>query len=74
MRFTRHARNKLRYLRLSPTDIAELVWTDSGWISSDESGNIVVTGIVHGCEVTAVLAGDDPGLVITIFGGTGRRP
>ena len=74
VRFTRHARNRLRFFRLSVDDISALVWADAGWISQDESGNIEVTGFIRGHCVTAVLAGDEPDLVITIIGERGRRP
>ena len=55
-------------------DISALVRAEAGWISQDESGNIEVTGFIRGRRVTAVLAGDEPDLVITIIGERGRRP
>ncbi len=74
MRFTRHALNRRRFLRLSRRDVAALVWSDSGWISRDESGNIEITDTVRGRRVTVVIAIDDPGLVVTIYGERGPRP
>jgi len=74
MRFTRHARNRMRFFRLSMNDIATLVRGEAGWISRDERGNIEVMGLIRGRRVTVVLAGDEPDLVITIIGERGRRP
>lgn len=74
MRFTRHALNRLRFHRLSRSEVVELVWTDAGWISHDESGNIAVTGFVRGRGVTVVVAADEPGLIITVIGERRARP
>jgi hypothetical protein len=50
------------------------VWSDSGWISRDQSGNIEITDTIRGYRVTVVIAADDPGLVVTIIGERGPRP
>jgi hypothetical protein len=74
VRYTRHALGRLRFLRLSRSDVASLVWSDSGWISRDQRGNIEVTDTIRGYRVTVVIAADDPGLVVTIIGERGSRP
>lgn len=73
MRFTHHARNGTRPYGWSPAEVRELVIADGGWISRDDTGNIVVTGWIDGEHATAVLAIDDPGLIITVYGERRRR-
>lgn len=54
MRFSRHAKRRMREFNLSE------------WISLDEAGNIRVSGEIRAHGFRTVLAVDDPGYVITI--------
>jgi hypothetical protein len=66
MRFTHHARNRMRRYGISPADIRGLLANPTA-TRQDERGNPKVTGVVEGRSVSVVLAADDPGLVITVY-------
>ena len=73
VRFTHHARNQMRLYGFTKGDVMHAITDDSGWISLDEDGNIVVAGAVDGRRLTVVVAADELDLVITIYGGRRRR-
>jgi Domain of unknown function (DUF4258) len=70
MRFTHHARNRMRHYGISLAEI-RVVLADPIHTRQDGRGNQKVTGAVGGRSVVVVLAADDPGLIITLY--TKRR-
>ena len=66
MRFSRHAKRRMREFNLSESEVADFVTEEAGWISLDEAGNIRVSGEIRAHGFRTVLAVDDPGYVITI--------
>jgi Domain of unknown function (DUF4258) len=66
MRFTHHARNRMRHYGISPAEV-RVVLADPIDTRQDWRGNPKVTGAVGGRSVVVVLAADDPGLVITLY-------
>jgi hypothetical protein len=65
MRFTRHARNGMRWLDLSPGDI-EWICAYPVERDADEDGRPRYTAEVRGRLVRVVLALDAPDLVVTV--------
>lgn len=67
MRFTRHARNKMRWLGVNAGDVG-LLLANPVETGQDHRGNPTVTGVVEGGPVVVVvLAADDPGLIVTVY-------
>jgi hypothetical protein len=66
IRFSRHARNKLRHARISPADARDAL-AGPREIGEDRQGNVAVTAEVAGRSVTFIIAVDDPRLVITVI-------
>jgi hypothetical protein len=66
MRFSRHARQRMRQWSLSEADVVEFIMREAGWISLDSAGNIRINGAIREHGMRAVLVVDDPGYVITI--------
>ncbi len=67
MRFSRHAKNEMRLYRLGSEDIEAAV-TEPQERAVDERGNTRLVGVaVDGRPILVVVAGDDPGFVITVF-------
>ncbi len=66
MRFTHHARNKMRQRSISPTDIGTAL-ANPLETRQDDRGNPVITGAVEARSLVVVLASDDPRLVITVY-------
>lgn len=67
MRLSRHARNEMR---LYGIEIADLQATIAKPVSRelDERGNVRLGGSTRdGRSILVVIAGDDPGFVITVF-------
>jgi hypothetical protein len=65
MRYTRHAKNQARRLRMSDADV-ERVIARPMYADTDEDGKPRFVGEVHGVRVRVVLALDEPDLVVTI--------
>jgi len=63
---SRHAKNKLRALRMTPLD-AEWVISKSIAIDSDADGRPRYLGDVRGTPVFVVVALDEPDLIVTIY-------
>ena len=66
MRFTHHAKNKLRHLR-GTTQEAEAAVKNKFAKDFDEDGNPRYGGSVAGRRCYVVVALDDPNCVITVF-------
>lgn len=66
MRFTHHARNKMRQRGISPADV-RVALANPHETRQDDRGNPVIAGVVEGRPLVVVLAADDPGLVITVY-------
>ncbi|MGD9573587.1 MAG: hypothetical protein AB7V62_17040 [Thermoleophilia bacterium] len=66
LRFSRHARNRLRHLGVRPAD-ARAALADPRAIGEDDRGNVAVTAEVAGHTLTFIIAGDDPRFVITVI-------
>jgi hypothetical protein len=67
MRLSRHAKNEMRLYRISVDDVDRTV---AGPIRRDldERGNARLAGETgDGRSILVVVAGDDPGFVITVF-------
>ena len=68
MRFSRHAKNRMRLHRLSPVEVAEIV-AEGRVARIDPDGRPIFVGRVRdGRLMEVVIALDDPGYVITVFG------
>jgi len=70
MRFSRHAKNEMRLYRIDLADIQATVEAPASR-TVDERGNTRLVGETRDGRpilvVVVVVAGDDPGLVITAF-------
>jgi len=66
VRFTRHAKNGARQLRLTIAD-AEKVVGEPIRMEMDEAGKPKYYGKVSGIAVCVVVALDDPDLIVTIY-------
>jgi len=67
MRFSRHAKNEMRLYRIDLADIQATVEAPASR-TVDERGNTRLVGETRdGRPILVVVAGDDPGLVITAF-------
>lgn len=66
MRFSRHARNKMRHAGIRPADVHASLAEPSG-IGEDKRGNTAVSADIAGRRVTFIIAADDPQLVITVI-------
>jgi hypothetical protein len=63
---SRHAKNKLRWLRMTPLD-AEWVVAHPDAVDCDDQGRPRYLGEVRGTPVFVVLALDEPDLIVTIY-------
>jgi hypothetical protein len=66
VRFTHHARNRMRHYGISQAQV-RVVLANPMDTRQDERGNPKVTGTVGGRSVVVVLAADDPAVVITVY-------
>lgn len=67
MRFSRHAKNEMRLYGISVDDV-ELTVADPSGREMDERGNARLGGETgDGRPILVVVAGDDPGFVVTVF-------
>ena len=71
MRFKRHAKNKLRWIKGTRQEAESVVENPIGK-GFDDKGNALYFGYVAGVPVWVVVADDDPEVVITVFE-EGRR-
>lgn len=65
MRYTRHAKNRLRGLRMEDADVEWLI-ANPRCTDRDQDGNFRFLGEIHGVPVRVVVALDEPDLVVTI--------
>jgi hypothetical protein len=67
MRVSRHAKNEMRLYRIDLADIRATVEAPAS-MTVDERGNARLVGETRdGRPILVVVAGDDPGFVITVF-------
>jgi hypothetical protein len=66
MRFSRHARNKMRLYGVTQEEVAALL-VPSGEGGEEERGNPLYKGEIRGMRICAVLALDDLTTVITVY-------
>lgn len=70
MRLSRHARNEMRLNRIAAEDVEPTI-SESATRELDDRGNTRLAGETEdGRPILVVVAGDDPGFVITVFLGT----
>ena len=66
MRFTHHARNRMRLYRIAPTQAARIArWGEDD--GADARGNHFRVGWIDGRLIRVVIALDNPDLVITLY-------
>ena len=65
MRFTHHAKNKLRWIKGTAEEAESVVANYSGK-DFDENGNPRYRGFINGKRCRVVVAFDDPEVIITI--------
>ncbi|MGN6202652.1 MAG: DUF4258 domain-containing protein [Solirubrobacterales bacterium] len=66
MELSRHAKNKLRGLPMTQQDVEAMI-SRPQVISRDEQGRPLYLGMVRGTPICAVVAVDEPDLIVTIF-------
>lgn len=66
MRFSRHAKNKARALKLSTSEVGSSMRAGEV-VGSDEDENAIVKVFVRGTTVLIVVALDEPDFVITLY-------
>jgi len=65
LRFTQHAKNRMRKLEISMRDVVDLV-TEQEPFDYDREGRPRYIGMVRGIRVRIVLAVDRPKLVVSL--------
>lgn len=65
VRLSRHAKNQARNLRLSIADVESIIQRPA-YIDRDRHGKPRYTGEIRGVRVRAVVAIDEPDLIVTI--------
>jgi hypothetical protein len=65
MRFTRHAKNEMRWKGWTRQDVLEVI-SNPVEVDADEHANPRFLGYIRGNLVRVVVAGDDSGVVITV--------
>jgi len=63
---SRHAKNKLRDLPIAQADV-ELLIAHPDRINWDRGGRPLYLGTIRGIPICAVVALDEPDLIVTIF-------
>ena len=66
MRFTRHARQRLKLYRVT-REQAEAITASGALSEPDAKGNPRRTGVVDACTIVVVIALDNPDLIITLY-------
>jgi hypothetical protein len=66
MRFSRHAKNRMRGAGFTRDAVEAMAADPDGW-RMDELGNPVAVGWIRSVPVEIVIALDDPGFVITVI-------
>ncbi len=66
MRFSRHAKNKMRLCGVTREEVAEIV-SQQNRAGEDRDGNPLYMGTVRGLSLCVVLALDDLITVITVY-------
>jgi len=64
VKFSRHAKNRIRLLGFRLADVEAVVSGEPGAL--DEKGNLIYSGEVSGIPVHVVVAADDPSFIITV--------
>lgn len=65
MRYTRHARNRMRQLKVSPAQVEAFI-ASVGAVDRDPEGRPRYVGEVAGVRIRVVIAADDPTLIVSI--------
>jgi hypothetical protein len=65
VRFTRHARNRMRRLGLTAADVAAIILRSDG-TDRDPDGRVRHIGVANGRRIRIVLALEDTSLVVTV--------
>ena len=66
MELSRHAKNKLRGLPMTQLEVESMI-SDPDVIYRDETGRPLYLGVVRGIPICAVVALDEPDLIVTVF-------
>jgi hypothetical protein len=66
MELTRHAKNKLRDLPMTQREVEAMI-SDPDAIERDDKGKPLYLGTVRDTPICAVVAPDEPDLIVTIF-------
>jgi hypothetical protein len=66
VRFSRHAKNKARDLKISVAD-AEAMIARAMVVDQDADGKLRYTGYIEGVCIRVIVALDDPSLIVTIY-------
>ena len=67
MKLSRHARNEMRLYGIRPEDVESVIAAPAAR-ELDERGNArLIARVGDGRRILVVVAGDDPGFVITVF-------
>lgn len=66
MKLTRHAKNKLRGLPTTQREVEAMISAPDA-IERDDKRNSLYLGTVRGIPICAVVAQDEPDLIVTIF-------
>ncbi len=66
MRFSRHAKNRMRLCGVSGDEVLEII-SDQNRAGEDPNGNLLYAGTIQGLSLCVVLALDDLTTVITVY-------
>jgi hypothetical protein len=66
MRFSRHAKNKMRLCGVTQEEVSEII-SPKNRAGEDENGNLLYMGMPRGLSICVVLAIDDLTTVITVY-------
>jgi hypothetical protein len=66
MRFSRHAKNRMRLCGVSGAEVLGIISSDNR-AGEDPAGNLLYVGKIRGLSICAVLALDDLTTVITVY-------
>ena len=66
LRLSRHARNRMRWFRLTRLDVLAVLASPAR-TGQDAEGNRLIDGVIRGRCIRVVLAHDDANRVISVF-------
>jgi len=70
VKFSRHAKNRMRRWKWTPTDVRRALDDPRARWGLDPDGNPLARTTITGTPVRIIIAQDDPDFVITIFEST----